>query len=126
MADVHRFSEQMIELAERMANVADAAQGKSIRRAGIPTSWLLLPAAGAGLYAFAKSGVVARRATAVAEDVKTRASGLPDDLLSRARQAPAKPSTANGVQPSRRRTSTRRRTTTRASTRKSKSSSSAG
>ncbi len=122
MADVHRFSDQMIEFAERMANVADAAQGRSVRRAGIPTSWLILPAAGAGLYALAKSDFVARRAKGVADDVKTRASGLPDDLLSRARQTPAKPASADGAQPSRRRTPTRRRTTTRSSARKSGSS----
>ena len=51
MADVHKLSERVIDLAERSSAVADAAQGKGVRRRGVPTRWILLPAAGAGLYA---------------------------------------------------------------------------
>jgi hypothetical protein len=48
MANVHKFSEQVIDLAERLADVADAANGKGIRKSGA-SRWLILPAAGAGL-----------------------------------------------------------------------------
>ncbi len=33
---VHKFSEQVIDLAERLADVADAANGKGIRKGGAP------------------------------------------------------------------------------------------
>ena len=51
MADIHKFSERVIDVAERTSAVADAAQGKTVRRGVMPARWLLLPAAGAGLYA---------------------------------------------------------------------------
>ena len=83
---VHKFSEQVIELAERLADVADAANGKGIRKGGA-TRWLVLPAAGAGLYAFAASGSLTRHAKGVATQAKERASDLPDDLMGLVRQA---------------------------------------
>jgi hypothetical protein len=87
MADgVHKFSEQVIDLAERLADVADAANGKGIRKGGT-TRWLILPAAGAGLYAFATSGSLTRHAKGVVNQAKARASDLPDDLLGVVRQA---------------------------------------
>ncbi len=92
MADVHKFSEQIIDLAERLADVADAAKGKGIRRGSMGTRWLLLPAAGAGLYALATSGSFARQAKGVMDQAKTRASDLPDDLLSRVRPTTQKSS----------------------------------
>lgn len=93
MASAHKFSEQMIEVAERLANIADAAQGKRIgrRRRGFAT--LLLPASGAALYAVAKSEFVSRRARGMVDEAKTRASELPNDLLKSVRQAAQKPST---------------------------------
>ena len=87
MADsVHKFSEQVIDLAERLADVSDAAKGKGIRKGGT-TRWLILPAAGAGLYAFAASGSLKRHAKGVANQAKERASDLPDDLMGLVRQA---------------------------------------
>jgi hypothetical protein len=83
---VHKFSEQVIELAERLADVADAANGKGVRKGGA-TRWLILPAAGAGLYAFAASGSLTRHAKGVATQAKERASDLPDDLMGLVRQA---------------------------------------
>ena len=74
MADgVHKFSEQVIDLAERLADVADAANGKGIRKGGT-ARWLILPAAGAGLYALAASGSLTRHAKGVANQAKERAS----------------------------------------------------
>jgi hypothetical protein len=86
MASVHKFSEQVIDLAERLADVADAANGKGIRKTGT-TRWLILPAAGAGLYALATSGSLTRQAKGVANQAKARASDLPDDLVGLVRQA---------------------------------------
>jgi hypothetical protein len=54
--------------------------------------WLLLPAAGAALYAIVKSDVVTRGAKAVADEAKTRASDLPDDLMKAVRQSSQKSS----------------------------------
>jgi hypothetical protein len=36
MADVHKFSERVIDVAERTSAVADTAQGKRVRRGGMP------------------------------------------------------------------------------------------
>jgi len=80
MADVHKFSDQVIELAERLADVVDAANGKGVRKGGA-IRWLLLPAAGAGLYALATSGSVTGHAKGVVNQAKARASDLPDELL---------------------------------------------
>jgi len=76
----------MIELAERFADVADAAQGKGIRRGRVGARWLLLPAAGAGLYALATSGSFSRQAKSVMNQAKERAADLPDDLVGRVQQ----------------------------------------
>jgi hypothetical protein len=100
MADIHKLSEQVIDYAERAANVADAAKGEGKNGGGV--KWLLLPAAGAALYAIVKSDVVTRGAKAVADEAKTRASDLPDDLMKAVRQSSQKPS---------RRTTSRSRTT---------------
>jgi hypothetical protein len=87
MADVHRFSERVIDLAERTSAVADAAQGKGLRRRRMGTRWLLLPAAGAGLYALATSGSLTRQAKAVMTQAKERASDLPEELADRVQEA---------------------------------------
>jgi hypothetical protein len=86
MAGVHKFSEQVIDLAERLADVADAANGKGIRKGGT-TRWLILPAAGAGVYALATSGSLTRYAKGAVNQAKARASELPDELLGLVRQA---------------------------------------
>ena len=83
----------MIDVGERIGNVADAAKGKDVRR-GPRTRWLLLPAAGAGLYALTTSGAFARRASDVVKEVRGRASDLPDELMSRVHEATS--SSGNG------------------------------
>src|SRR5215208_6321499 len=85
MANVHKFSEQVIDLAERLADVADAANGKGIRKGGA-SRWLILPAAGAGLYALATNGSFTRQAKGVVNEAKTRAADLPDELMGLVRQ----------------------------------------
>ena len=98
MADIHRFSEKVVDLAERLEDVADAANGKGIRRGSLGTRWLILPAVGAGLYALATNGSFARQARGVVDQAKTRASDLPDDLVARIRQASQKTSSrGNGA-----------------------------
>ena len=86
MKDINKLSEQMIDLAERLADVSDAAKGKGIRRGSTPMRWVVLPAAGAGLYALATNSAFTRRAKGVVDQAKTRASELPDDLMNRVRQ----------------------------------------
>ena len=111
MATIHKFSEQVIDLAERLDDVAEAAKGKGNRKGGVRTRWLILPAAGAGLYALATSGSFSRQAKDVMDQAKTRASELPDDLLGRIRQTSQKSTSGNGGQ-SGRTSSARRKTTT--------------
>jgi hypothetical protein len=108
MANVHKFSEKVIDLAQRLEDVADAANGKGIRRGSFGTRWLILPALGAGLYALARNGSVSRQAKDVMDQAKTRASELPDDLVSRIRQTSQKSSRGGGQ--SRRRTGSARKT----------------
>jgi hypothetical protein len=112
MADVRRLSERTIDLAERLADVTDAAQGKGNRRGSGRARWLILPAAGAGLYALVTSGFFARQAKEVLDGAKSRASELPDDLAKRAgdfadrqktgpRQASSRQQSSSGKQTSR-------------------------
>ena len=105
MADVHKLSEQVIDYAERAANVADAAKGKG-KGDGSGARWLILPAAGAALYAFVKSDFFSRGAKVVADEAKSRASDLPDDLMKAVRQ------TSQTTTPQRR-TASRSRSTSR-------------
>jgi hypothetical protein len=86
VADIDKLSKQIIDFAERLADVSDAAKGKGIRRRSIGTRWVLLPAAGAGIYALATSGSFARRTKSAVEQAKARASDLPEDLFNRVRQ----------------------------------------
>jgi hypothetical protein len=54
----------MIDMARRF-RIVDAAEDKGARGSGgIGTKWLLLPAAGAGLYALVTSNSVGRHAKA--------------------------------------------------------------
>jgi hypothetical protein len=121
MAGIHGFSERIIDLAERLEDVADAVNGKGIRRGSMGTRWLLLPAAGAGLYALATNGTFTRRAKDVMGQAKTSASELSDDLMGRVRQTSQESPSRSGSR-SRSRTSSARRTgssRTRGSARKS-------
>jgi hypothetical protein len=86
MADVHEFSRRVIDLAERLEDVVDAANGKAGANRTSATRLLVLPAAGAGLYALATSGAFTRQAKGVLGQAKTRVSELPDDLFHRVRQ----------------------------------------
>jgi hypothetical protein len=85
MADITKFAEQVIDLAERFADITDAAQGKGNRK-GIGARWLVLPAAGAGLYALGRSGSFTRNTKKVMNQAKVRASELPKDLMNRVEQ----------------------------------------
>jgi hypothetical protein len=96
MGSIQRFSDTVIEYAERLSNVADAAAGKRApgnRNGGAVTTtrWLFLPAAGAGLYALVKSDFFTRQAKEVMGDAKARASDLPTDLMNAVRQSSQKP-----------------------------------
>ena len=86
MADVNKLSDRVIEYAERAAAMSDAAQGKKRIRTGGTARWLLLPAAGAGLYAMVRSKTVKRQAIEALDEAKSRASELPDELMGRVRQ----------------------------------------
>jgi hypothetical protein len=119
MADIDRFSDRLVDLAERFADVTDAAQGRGNRQGGIRPRWILLPAAAAGMYLLGASGSLRRQAGNVAKQAKDRAADLPDDLMSRVHQATRRPTTArsNGrsTSGSSRRTRSRRRRTTQTS-----------
>ena len=93
MDGIHRFSDTVIDLAERLSNVADAAAGNPPtkgRNGAVTTRLVLLPAVGAGLYALAKSDFFTRQAKGVMDEAKTRASDLPNDLMKRVSQTTPK------------------------------------
>jgi hypothetical protein len=82
MADVNRFSERLIDMAERFADTVDAIQGKGARQGSFDARWLVLPAAGAAAYALATSGSnTARRTRGLMRRAKDRATDLPDAAL---------------------------------------------
>ena len=119
MADTaHKISYHIIDWAVRFENASDAAKGKAVRRRGPGTRWLLLPAAGAGLYALATSRTFSRQAKDVMDQAKNLASDLPEDLMGRLRQTAQKSgqttSTGNGQgggqQPKARKPAKRRKT----------------
>jgi hypothetical protein len=86
MADMKKVSEGLLGFAERFADVTDAAQGRG-KRQKTGTRWLWLPAAGAGLYALGASRSFNRQAKSVLTQAKDRASDIPEELLTRVRQA---------------------------------------
>src|SRR5918995_1116755 len=92
MRDFNKISKQAADVAERVADVADAARGEGPRKSGggrwFGGRWLLLSAAGAAVYAVARRGSdVPRRAKDLVDQVKERAPELPDlDLLDRVRE----------------------------------------
>ena len=82
MADVNRFSEGLIDVAERFADVVEAMQGKGARKGSADARWLILPAAGAAVYALATSSSnTARRTRGLMRRAKDRATDLPDTVL---------------------------------------------
>jgi hypothetical protein len=84
MANIEKFSEGLLDLAERFADMTDAAKGRGNRRTQrFGMRWVLLPAAGAGLYRLAASGSLVQQAKSVAMQAKELASDLPDDLMGR-------------------------------------------
>jgi hypothetical protein len=85
MADINKFTERVIDLAERFADVTDAAQGKGNRK-GVGARWLVLPLAGVGLYALGTNGSFTRKTKKVMNQAKARASELPSDLMNRVEQ----------------------------------------
>jgi hypothetical protein len=113
MADIDRFSERLVDLAERFADVTDAAQGRGNRQSGIQPRWFLLPAAAAGVYLLGASGSLRRQAGNVAKQAKDRATELPDDLMSRVHQATRKPTTSGARSNGRSKTRSTRRTQSR-------------
>jgi hypothetical protein len=114
MADMDRFSERLVDLAERFADVTDAAQGRGNRQGGIRARWFVVPAAAAGIYMLGASGSVRRQAGNVAKQAKDRAADLPDDLMSRVHRATRK-TTTRGTRSNGRSTT---RSTTRARSRR--------
>jgi hypothetical protein len=116
--DVHGFAQRVIDLAERMSDVADAAAGKHRRRPSTPSQWLVLPAAGAGLFALAKSDFFSQRAKTVVDEAKTRASELPNELMNSVRQASQSP-TQPSAKASGNSSSTAKQRTTRSGTARS-------
>jgi hypothetical protein len=113
-ADVRGFSEGLIDVAERFADVVDAAQGRGARKAGPGARWLILPAAGAMAYALAtSSSSLARRTRSLIRGAKDRVTDLPDaDLFSRVKevtgQAEQSPSDGGGRAQRTRRSPSRR------------------
>jgi hypothetical protein len=96
MAAIQKFSAHVIDYAERLSGMADAAQGKHPRPGGAMRRWIALPATGAALYAIVKSDFFSRQAKDVIDGAKTRASELPDDLMTRIRETVEEPSSGNG------------------------------
>jgi hypothetical protein len=125
MADTVHISDRLIDWAVRLENVSDAAKGKAVRRRGPGALWLLLPAAGAGVYALATNRAFSRQAKDVMDQAVTRAAELPEDLMGRLRETThdssetTRKSTGNGGrgrrQQSKARKSTARRKTARTS-----------
>ena len=91
MTDFDKISKQVAGVAERVADVADAAQGKGPRSEsgnGRGGRWLILPAAGMALYAVVKTAPdLRRRAKNIARQARERAPETPDlDLLARVKE----------------------------------------
>jgi hypothetical protein len=82
--DAHKFAEQVTEMVERVADVSDAARGKARRRSGGLARWLILPAAGAAVYAAAKrASAVGGSTDGVVRGANERADAPDMDLLNR-------------------------------------------
>ncbi len=86
MAMIQKLSESVIDYAERVSDMADAAQGRRHQPVARMTRWVLLPASGAAVLALVRSDYITRQAKGVVDEAKGRASELPDDLMKRVRQ----------------------------------------
>ena len=86
MADIYTFSDRVVDFGKRLADVADAVGGKGNRKTSGGARWLILPAAGAGLYALAANRSFTRQARSVMNQAKERASELPEELVGRVQQ----------------------------------------
>jgi hypothetical protein len=86
--DAHNLAKQVTEVAERVADVSDAVHGKRKRSGGL-ARWLILPAAGAAVYAAAKrASAVGRSNGGVMRGAEATAGEMPDmDLLNRIKDA---------------------------------------
>jgi hypothetical protein len=116
MADIYKFSDRVVDMGERLADVADAVQGKGNRKSGaVGMRWLLLPAAGAGLFALGTSKRFTRQAKSVFDQAKERASDLPEDLVDRVQQATGATGSSQRRTSASRSGSSRRRKTSSAS-----------
>jgi hypothetical protein len=104
MATVQHFSKRVIDYAERLSGMADAAEGKRAPQSGRATRWIVLPASGAALYALVKSEFFSRQARDVVKDAKARAAEMPDDLVSRVRETVGSSDRGNGSRSSSRQT----------------------
>jgi len=95
--DIQGFSERVIELAERMSDVADAAAGTKRKSPSAFTRLVVLPATGAGLYALAKSDFFGQQAKVVVKEARTLGSDLSDDLVKSVRQASQSPTKSSSA-----------------------------
>jgi hypothetical protein len=125
MSGIHKFSSYVIDYAERLSDMADAAEGKRRHRGGGTTRWLLLPASGAALYALVRSDAFSRPAKEVVDEAKTRASELPDELVARVRQTAGRTSAAENGGAARRSTATRKKSSRPSARRRKTASASA-
>jgi hypothetical protein len=127
MADAKKMSEGLVDMAERFADVVDAAQGRGARKASGGAKWLILPAAGAGVYALAtSSSAFARRTRKLMSRAKDRATDLPDsDLFGRVKEVTgteqSTPSRNRGTQSAGRKPTRRRSSSQSQRRRKTKS-----
>ena len=114
MADIHKLSRQVIDYAvERAADVADAAKGKG-RSNAVGTRWLVLPAAGAALYALVRSdfGVAGEGEDACVEEL------LRTNLMKMVRQTTSEKPAQRTTSRSRSTSSTRSRSRRKPSTKR--------
>jgi hypothetical protein len=87
MSGIQKVSERVIDYAERLSDMADAAEGNHRQTTHLVRRWVLLPAAGAGLFALAKSDFLNRRVKEVVDEAKTIAADLPEELMTRVHDA---------------------------------------
>jgi nucleotide-binding universal stress UspA family protein len=84
--DLHKMAEQVADVADRIAAVADALQGKGTRRGGGAGRWWLLPAAGVvAVFAARKGPDLIRQARELVDQAKEQAAsiGIDVDLLTK-------------------------------------------
>jgi hypothetical protein len=98
MEGIHKFSYKVIDYAERLSDVADAAQGRRRGGRGMVRR-LILPASGAALLALVRSDFFARQAKEAIKDARALASDLPDDLMATVRQSASGGAAAGGPKP---------------------------